>query len=166
MYNFLKEEHISDFIWNLLSDLIMRKVTHILYPWSVMWLWIGPMSSFCPLCAAICRSIECLTSAIISNKGSPVHCGDARKARCSVTNGLRDKPIPLVRFCSWQSNVHLVGIYPVKYLPPPWDFYPILILCFFTFTNIEYFWDNLDDTRVIFRQIIFVAQYTWIYESL
>ena len=65
----------------------------------------------------------------------------------SVTN------LSLVRFCPWQSNPLVGNIY----LPRV-----ISTTLLFTFTNIEYFWGYSDDTRVNFRQIIFVARYTCI----
>ena len=80
----------------------MKKVTYTLYPWCVMWLWIGRGPP------DICHKY--------SNKLSPVHGRDAREAWCSVTIGLCDKPTPgkilpiiqfnpLVGLCPW--NIYL-----------------------------------------------------------
>ena len=49
---------------------------------------IGRMSSFRRFCAAIGRSVDGLTSAINSNKGSPVHGRDARESRLTGTVGV------------------------------------------------------------------------------
>ena len=86
------------------------------------------------------------------------------KGRCSVKNGLRDKPtpgmilpvtiLPPVRICPCYIYLHRDKSTPI-----------VKKTLFFTYTNTEYFWDYLDHTRVILRQIVLIPIHMYIWKG-
>ena len=106
----MKKAQLSDSYFEIFGLISSWRRSHILS--------IHDVSCDCGL------GVDRLTSAINSNKLSPVHGRDAREAWCSVTIGLCDKPTPgkILPLTISHSGRTL----SVKYLPPPWDFYPLI----------------------------------------
>ena len=99
----MKKAQLSDLYFEIYGLISSWRRSHILS--------IHDVSCDCGL------DVDRLTSAIKSNKLSPVHSWDACEAWCSMTNGLCDKPTPGKFLPIIQSNP-LVGICPWNiYLP-------------------------------------------------